>query len=37
VALETLEGIRTYHTDRQGSVEVMTDGQRYLVRAERGL
>jgi competence protein ComEC len=35
VTLEKLGDIRTYRTDRQGSVEVVTDGQRYWVHAER--
>lgn len=35
VTLEKLEGIDTYRTDRQGSVEVATDGERYWVYTER--
>jgi competence protein ComEC len=35
VTLEKLGGIDTYRTDRQGSVEIVTDGQRYWVHTER--
>jgi competence protein ComEC len=33
--LEKLEGIPSYRTDHQGSIEVATDGQRYWVHTER--
>jgi competence protein ComEC len=35
VNLEKLEGIATFRTDQQGSVEVVTDGERYWAHAER--
>jgi competence protein ComEC len=35
VTLEKLEGVSTCRTDQQGSVEVVTDGERYWVHTER--
>jgi competence protein ComEC len=34
VTMEKLEGIATYRTDRDGSIQVVTDGERYWVRTE---
>jgi len=35
VTLEKLEDIPTYRTDQQGSLEVVTDGERYWVHTEQ--
>ena len=35
VTLEKLQGIPTYRTDQQGTVELVSDGQRYWVAAEQ--
>jgi beta-lactamase superfamily II metal-dependent hydrolase len=33
--VEKLQAIPTYRTDQQGSIEVISDGQRYWVGTER--
>jgi len=35
VTLEKLQAIPTYRTDQQGSIEVVSDGERYWVITER--
>jgi competence protein ComEC len=35
VTVEKLEGIATYRTDQDGSVELITDGARYWLRTGR--
>ena len=34
-ALDRLKGVGVYRTDRQGTIEVVTDGKTYEVKTER--